>query len=79
MLTAMYETLTWTRSSLYAAGNWMYKNVKEDQKQARQCYTLGHELSRKGFPEGTTHILTAVFDYKLGMLEADSNNFMKAL
>ena len=57
----------------------MYKNIEDEQKETRKYYTLGREMSLYKFPEDTTHILTAIFDYKLGMLEADSNYFDKAM
>lgn len=61
-------------SLLYAIGN--LDLAIEDKKQARKVYQKGYDLSHS---ISATHILTASFLYKLGIIELSDTHFSIAL
>ena len=68
------STLTWLCSLIYAFGNLEY--AQGNVTAAKKIYENGHKIS---YNLGPTHVLTATFNYKLGVVEARLNNYNEAM
>ena len=64
----------WLCSLIYAVGNLEY--AQGNVATAKKVYENGNKMS---YDLGPTHVLTATFNYKLGVVEARLKNYEEAM